>query len=146
MAKDKVELDALSAMGFSVGCQVIAMKEAITSRLGLSPEQLEAFNASYDKTYLSEMECLIEELEEDSSSVAEMLREMVSSTGAEPDHQGFEPDQGVEPEQPCPGPDASLLEKIEAVCARVVSEKPCLLSRKLSAIFSPLCGLGCELA
>ena len=118
MAKDKVELDALSAMGFSVGCQVIAMKEAITTQLGLSPEQLEAFNAAYDKTYFSEMEVLIEELEEEGPAVAALLREMASQKEADP-------------EPSSTGAEASLQEKIEAACASVVAEKPCLLSRKL---------------
>jgi len=130
MAKDKVELDALSAMGFSVGCQVIAMREAITSQLGLSTEQLEAFNASYDKTYLSEMEMLIEELEDDGPEVAGLLREMVAQKGGEPEQPEL-PEQSDQPELPSPGTESSLLEKIEAACAKVAAEKPSLLSRKL---------------
>lgn len=134
MAKDKAELDALSAMGFSVGCQVIAMKEALTSQLGLSPEKLEAFNAAYDKTYHSEMEMLIEELEDEGPTVAELLREMVSQKesgpiGSEPIVS--EPEKESEPEPSPAAPETSLQEKIEAACARVVAEKPCLLSRKL---------------
>jgi hypothetical protein len=139
MAKDKVELDALSAMGFSVGCQVIAMREAITSQLGLSPDKLGAFNAAYDKAYSSEMEMLIEELEDEGPAVAELLREMVSqkageSEGAEPrgvEFEGVEPAEGSEPEESPVGTEATLQEKIEAACASVVAEEPCLLSRKL---------------
>ena len=125
MAKDKVELDALSAMGFSVGCQVIAMKEAITSQLGLSPDKLAAFNAAYDKTYHSEMEMLIEELEDEGPAVAEMLREMVSQSESEPE------ESPIGTETSLPEAETSLLEKIEAACAKVVAEKPSLLSRKL---------------
>jgi hypothetical protein len=132
MAKDKVELDALSAMGFSVGCQVMAMKEALTTQLGLTPAQLEAFNATYDQTYASEMETLIEEIEDEGPAIAELLREMVSSTGVETDSSAGKPEPSEDnPEQPTPAADATLLEKIEAACAQVAAEKPCLLSRKL---------------
>jgi hypothetical protein len=136
MAKDKVEVDALSAMGFSVGCQVMAMKEALSTQLGLSPGQLEAFNAAYDKTYHSEMEMLIEELEDEGPAVAEMLREMVSQNGSEPQdarepEEASEPQEAGEPEPSSVEPDASWQERIEAACKRVVAERPCLLSRDL---------------